>query len=75
MSEWRHPKERAELVERLVASERANRLLEAELRDRVNREEKHLAGAPDAVALMERIRELEGIVQRMNDRIARRRTA
>lgn len=75
MSDWRHPQERADLVERVIAAEKRTRLLEQDLRARVVAEEKHLAGAPDAVALMERIRELEGIIQRMNDRIARRRTA
>ena len=64
---WRHPKERDELVDRLIRAEKANRVLEAELRARVVAEEKHLAGHPDQAALLERIRELEGIVQRQNE--------
>lgn len=69
---WRHPKERAELVERLVASERANRLLEQELRHRVRAEEAHLAGNPEVAALMARVRELEGIIARQNELLQRR---
>lgn len=75
MSDWRHATERAELVERVIAAERANRLLEQDLRDRVRAEEKHLAGHPDVAALMARVRELEQIVQKQNDRIQRRRSA
>lgn len=72
---WRNPKERAELVERLIASERANRLLEQELRQRVRAEEAHLAGNPDVAALMARIAELEAIIQRQNEKLARRRAS
>lgn len=72
---WRTPRERSELVERLIAAEKRNRLLEQELRDRVRAEEAHLAGAPDVAALMERVRELEGIVARQNARISRRRAS
>lgn len=75
MSEWRSPTERAALVERVIAAEKANRLLEQELRDRVRAEEKHLAGHPDVAALMARVRELEQIVQKQNERISRRRIA
>ncbi len=72
---YRYPKERAELVERLIKAEKANRVLEDELRQRIRAEEAHLAGNPDVAALMDRIRELEGIIQRQNEKIARRRTA
>lgn len=72
---WRTPSERAELVERLVASEHHCRLLEDELRTRVRAEEAFLAGHPTESALMARVRELEQTVQRQNDRIQRRRTA
>lgn len=70
---YRHPQERRELVERLIAAEKRNRLLEDELRARVRREEAHLAGAPDTAALLERIRELEQIVARQNVLLTRRR--
>jgi len=74
-NDWRYPSERKELVERLIAAEKANRLLEAELRDRVHREEMLLAGHPDVAALMARVRELEGIVVRLNEKIAHRRAS
>lgn len=72
---WRHPQERADLVERLIKAEKANRVIEDELRQRIRREERHLAGNPDQAALLERIAELEGIVQRLNERISRRKSA
>lgn len=74
-STWRHPQERTELVERVIAAEKRTRLLEQELRDRVRAEEAHLAGHPEVAALLARVAELEGIVTRQNDRIQRRRTA
>lgn len=74
MSDWRHKDERAQLVERLIASEKRERLLEAELRQRIRDEEQHLAGHPDVAALIERVRELEGIIVRLND-LNQRRTA
>lgn len=69
--DWRHPKERRELVERVIASERRERLLEAELRQRVRAEEMFIAGNPDVGALMARIAELEGIIERQNDKLRR----
>lgn len=75
MSDWRHPSERDDLVARVIAAEKANRLLEEELRIRVRLEEQHLAGHPTEKALLERVAELEGIVQRLNDTISRRRSA
>lgn len=75
VSDWRHKDERAELVERVIAAEKANRLLEDELRQRVRREELFLAGHPTEKALLERVVELEGIVQRQNDRISSRRAS
>jgi hypothetical protein len=72
---WRHASERAALVERVIAAERANRLLEAELRARIVAEEKHLAGNPDVAALMEENRELRQTIERLNSKILRRRAS
>ena len=71
MSDWRHPKERAELVEQLIAEKKRNRVLEQALRDRVRAEEAHLAGHPEVVALMARVAELENIIERQNELAAR----
>jgi len=73
--DWRGPRERAELVERIISQEAKLRLLEDELRARVRAEEAFLAGHPSEAALLARVAELEGIVQRQNERIQRRRTA
>lgn len=75
INDWRDNGERSELVERVVKAEKANRLLEAELRARVLTEEKYLAGHPDVAALMEENRELRQTIERLNSKILRRRAS
>lgn len=65
----------SKITARLARSEAANRLLEDELRRRVQDEERHLAGHPEVAALMARIRELEQTIDRQNQRLQRRRSA
>lgn len=65
----------SKVTEQLIRSERRNRLLEDELRRRVQDEERHLAGHPEVAALMARIRELEQTIERQNQRLQRRRSA
>jgi hypothetical protein len=72
---WRGPQERKDLVERLIKAEKANRLLEDELRARVRAEEAFLAGHPSEAALLARVAELEGIVVRLNEKLTRRRAS
>jgi hypothetical protein len=59
----------------LVKAEKANRLLEDELRARVRAEEAFLAGRPDVAALMAENRELRQTVERLNAKIMRRRAS
>ena len=75
-SDWRHPQERDELVERVIAAEKRTRLVEQALRERVRAEELFLAGRPDVKALLARVVELEGIIERLNaDRMSGKRPA
>lgn len=62
-SEWRFPKERAELVELVVRLEKKCRLLEAENRALQGPERDVVSG------LMGRIAELEAIVEKQNARL------
>lgn len=71
-ADWRSRNDRDELVERLIAAEKANRLLEDELRRRVRLEERHLLGHPEAAALMAENKELRQIIERLNAKILRR---
>lgn len=64
MSDWRHPGEREELVERLIRAERAARV--AEMRYRAVTETDDFA-----TLLAARIVELEDIVSRQNATIER----
>jgi hypothetical protein len=59
----------------LVKAEKANRLLEDELRARVRAEEAFLAGHPSEAALMAENRELRQTVERLNAKIMRRRAS
>lgn len=67
MSEWRHPEERAELVERLIRAEKRAAAAERTLRD-VLGEERGVVQA-----LRARIEELEGIVARLNRKVMGRK--
>lgn len=61
---WRHQEERAELVARLVLAERRARVAESKVRG--------LLGDRDHVsALAARVVELEDIVSRLNEKLAR----
>lgn len=58
------PTERLELVERLITAERRARVAEQALRDRMNEPDDRSL----ALAQQSRIDELEGIVQRLNQK-------
>lgn len=69
--QWRTPTERAELVERLIAAEGRNRLLEQALRDLAAHHEGDPANGSYITALLARIAGLERNV----DHLTRRRSA
>lgn len=68
MSDWRHPAERAELVERLVASERRCRLLERTLTEYAEVKDGDGSVGSYVTALQARIARLEENVERLTQR-------
>jgi transcriptional regulator GlxA family with amidase domain len=65
------PTERLELVERLIGAERRARVAEQALRDRMNEPDDRCL----ALAQQARIDELTGIVERLNQTIARKKAS
>ena len=65
MSEWRHPGERRELVERVIAAEKATRIAEAKCRVLMAQEPRD-----EITRLAVRLVELEDDLARANARIA-----
>lgn len=67
-SDWRHPTERADLVERLVASERRVRLLERTLTEYAEAKDEDGSVGSYVTALQARIAQLEANVERLTQR-------
>ena len=68
MSDWRHKDERAELVERLIASERRCRLLERTLSEYAEVKDEDPQTGSYVTALQARIAQLEANVERLTQR-------
>ena len=67
MSDWRHPGERAELVERVVKAEKLVRIAQSQARAAIPDEARD-----EITRLAVRVVELEDIVARLNAKLAER---
>lgn len=71
MATWRDDGERVRLVEEVIHLKKRLHLAETAMRERVQAEERFLAGQPTITALMARVRELEHVIERQNEILRR----